>query len=546
MRALLALRIPRAHGAAVYQLIAREPGLPGFWVPPYSLPSVNAAGTVAFSANGVFAGTSSTNLTTYEPGQVGRTYGHPVLNDQGVIAFWRQSGLTGLITEIVFGTPSQRFTIPASLSPPFPPNSGFVGYDLARTVLHHHGRLQHQQRPEYHEHLQLDRRNFPDPRHRELRGIRPGHAVSTRRTVDQRQWQHHCLPRKLHARGRGEGGRGRFGSDARPRDRRHQGAGSHHRRRRSCRRGPDPRRRRRNRDDLGPRGPAHHPRECRRLGFHNSGPAELSHHCRRHRYSAAAGRQRGPVALNRNGIVAFTAERPSINTFRGIYTGPNFVADKVIQTGDALFGSTVVDVAFGNEGLNDSMQVAFLALLADGSSVVARADLPGSTQANALLPSLALPGGGFAFVDVQSGLWFDPPIVDSFLYHMTSSSLFTKILDFPTGFAGPFDVLVGNNLLGSFGPGQSVDFLALLGRGVTDFTIRGISPMVDAQNPLAFPLRLEFNTPLASFTMTPIIGPSTAVPEPSALVLTATGVVGLGLIARRRWSRSTRPRGLVT
>ena len=254
----------------------------------------------------------------------------------------------------------------------------------------------------------------------------------------------------------------------------------------------------------------------------------------------------GAVALNRNGIVAFTAKRPSINTFRGIYTGPNFVADKVIQTGDALFGSTVVDVAFGNEGLNDSMQVAFLALLADGSSVVARADLPGSTQANAILPSLALPGGGFAFVDVQSGLWFDPPIVDSFLYHMTSNSLFTKILDFPTGFTSPFQVLVGNSLLGIFGPGQSVDFLALLGRGVTDFTIRGISPMVDAQNPLAFPLRLEFNTPLASFTMTPIVGPSTGVPEPSALVLTATGVVGLGLIARRRQSRSTPPRGLVT
>ena len=63
-----------------------------------------------------------------KPGQVGRTYGHPVLNDQGVIAFWRSQ------QELVFGTPSQRFVIPASLSPPFPPNSGFVGYDLARTA----------------------------------------------------------------------------------------------------------------------------------------------------------------------------------------------------------------------------------------------------------------------------------------------------------------------------------------------------------------------------------------------------------------------------
>jgi hypothetical protein len=81
---------------------------------------------------------------------------------------------------------------------------------------------------------------------------------------------------------------------------------------------------------------------------------------------------------------------------------------------------------------------------------------------------------------------------------MTSSSLFTEILDFPVGFDGLFTVSVGGTLIGMFGPGQSVTFPD---GGVTEFTVTGIKPPADINNPIGFPLKLAFNTPRASFTM---------------------------------------------
>jgi hypothetical protein len=107
---------------------------------------------------------------------------------------------------------------------------------------------------------------------------------------------------------------------------------------------------------------------------------------------------------------------------------------------------------------------------------------------------------------------------------MDSASLFTSILDFPTGFAEPFDVIVDGTLLGSFGPGQSVDFVALLGHGVDRFTVAGITPLVDAADPAAFPLKLAFSTPTASFRML-------AVPEPGTLGL----VLITSLMLSSRW-----------
>ena len=86
----------------------------------------------------------------------------------------------------------------------------------------------------------------------------------------------------------------------------------------------------------------------------------------------------GPPDINNSGAVALGFPR---HTDRGplsggIFTGPDLVEDKVIAVGDALFGSTVTYVAFGR-GLNNNGQIAFTALLADGRSVVARADPTG-------------------------------------------------------------------------------------------------------------------------------------------------------------------------
>src|SRR5262249_53245395 len=50
-----------------------------------------------------------------------------VIDNQGVVLFWRSTN------DLVYGTLDQRFTIPAWASPPFPLNSQFVGYDLARS-----------------------------------------------------------------------------------------------------------------------------------------------------------------------------------------------------------------------------------------------------------------------------------------------------------------------------------------------------------------------------------------------------------------------------
>ena len=77
------------------------------------------------------------------------------------------------------------------------------------------------------------------------------------------------------------------------------------------------------------------------------------------------------IALNRNGKVAFSARLAPERT--GIFTGPNAVTDKVIATGDALFGSTVTVIAFSRDGLNQNGELAFRATLANGEQVVVKA-----------------------------------------------------------------------------------------------------------------------------------------------------------------------------
>lgn len=72
----------------------------------------------------------------------------------------------------------------------------------------------------------------------------------------------------------------------------------------------------------------------------------------------------GTVSINDSGDIAFIAALSAGGS--GIFTGPDPVLDKVVETGDPLDGSTVLQLGFSSEGLNSSGQIAFWAELANG------------------------------------------------------------------------------------------------------------------------------------------------------------------------------------
>lgn len=76
--------------------------------------------------------------------------------------------------------------------------------------------------------------------------------------------------------------------------------------------------------------------------------------------------------INNKGAVVFHANLD--NGSRGIFAGPDPNLDKVVQLGDALFGSTVTNLGF-RRGLNDRNEIAFYYGLADGRSGIATATI---------------------------------------------------------------------------------------------------------------------------------------------------------------------------
>lgn len=159
----------------------------------------------------------------------------------------------------------------------------------------------------------------------------------------------------------------------------------------------------------------------------------------------------------------------------------------------------------------------------------------GLTQETPWLPEDRI-DNSWLFEEVPTGRWFDPPMAAGFHYAMTEpSSLFTDILDFPTGIDSDnlFTVSVGDRVLGEFGPGQRVDFTDILGAGVPEFTLSGIAPLVDVNDPMAFPLKMGFSTPRASFRMTPIM--AAGIPEPGMVIgITVLGLSSLCIKSRRQ------------
>ena len=76
------------------------------------------------------------------------------------------------------------------------------------------------------------------------------------------------------------------------------------------------------------------------------------------------------VAINNVGNVAFYAAEAN-GTARGIFTGPDPVADKVIRFGDPLFGATLSIAEVTHGALNDGGQIAFRYQLSDGTRGIA-------------------------------------------------------------------------------------------------------------------------------------------------------------------------------
>jgi hypothetical protein len=75
--------------------------------------------------------------------------------------------------------------------------------------------------------------------------------------------------------------------------------------------------------------------------------------------------------VNDSGAVVFVAGLRAGGN--GLFTGPDPALDRVIAYGDPLFGSTVLGVG-GLVAENDGGQVAFVAFLTDGETVLLRAD----------------------------------------------------------------------------------------------------------------------------------------------------------------------------
>ena len=77
-------------------------------------------------------------------------------------------------------------------------------------------------------------------------------------------------------------------------------------------------------------------------------------------------------SINEAGVVAFQARLDSGG--RGIFTGPDIVADRVIGPGDVLFGRTVTEAISTVHMLNDAGQIAFEAIFDDGQTGIYRAN----------------------------------------------------------------------------------------------------------------------------------------------------------------------------
>ena len=143
--------------------------------------------------------------------------------------------------------------------------------------------------------------------------------------------------------------------------------------------------------------------------------------------------------------------------------------------------------------------------------------------------------GVFEFPAPTPRRWFDPPFVDGFDYSLGSGDFLSFIL--PPGFGTTIDLYVGGSLIASdlLADGIKEYFFSsdFSLSGVTAFSLRDISPLVDAADSTAFPTFLDFTSGATALTMRARDGAPASVPGP---------LPALGLSAAFAFSRKLRGR----
>jgi hypothetical protein len=158
---------------------------------------------------------------------------------------------------------------------------------------------------------------------------------------------------------------------------------------------------------------------------------------------------------------------------------------------------------------------------------------PGMDPDNPVLPFVPATGV-FEFPAPTPRRWFDPPYVDGFDYSLDSGDFLSFIL--APGFGTTIDLYVDDILRASdlTADGSTEYFFSSYGlSGVKAFSLRDISPLVDAADSTAFPTFLDFTPGATGLMMKARDGAPASVPGP---------LPALGLSAAFAFSRKLRRR----